>query len=628
MSPEGGFTRRRATLAVAILCAVTVALAIGWAIVLPIFLSPDEDNHYDYALTLFTAGRPMHPNENLVGKDTHPVVDYLMSATHARQQRLDYAVGADRGFGTPAYDRALDAGAPRVDPRAFAAGPISPAPYISRLYPIGYYALAASAIALGDRLTHGSIVGQFYFARYLSIVLLVPALVFSWPALLELRIGTRRATLLFACTALLPMTAWMAGYVQPDDLVCALVAPILYLALRLRRNPGDARILGALGLLLAALMATKQQYFLAVYLPIVALLAARIPFAGWALALRAFAFVTLPAFAAFAVTEPMLRAAPGGGGVCRYANPLGTAAHAGPAALAAFFAHGISTTVTGAFFVGSGLESFWIAYGAYRNDAIVLGTPAATTLALALFPAVSPLFVILFLARVVRVAPRLLAVARRRSWRSAARVATSNVLVNGYLCYFAILCGFEMSIGGHVPVQGRYWLPFASAVWVMTVVIAPRALPHRFGRAVSTSVLASILAFDVLATAFTFPSLHARFYAPVARHAPDSETYADVAASARDGDVLLRGRAIDLRDASPVERVVLRIDATLDVPAHDVARPDTVCDMETTLLQTGFETRLPARALRAGKHRVRVYVETPWSNRLVDTGAHTSFAIR
>jgi hypothetical protein len=41
--------------------AVAMALAAGWALFLPIFLSPDEDSHYDYALTLYSAGRCGRP---------------------------------------------------------------------------------------------------------------------------------------------------------------------------------------------------------------------------------------------------------------------------------------------------------------------------------------------------------------------------------------------------------------------------------------------------------------------------------------------------------------------------------------------------------------------------------------
>jgi Predicted membrane protein (DUF2142) len=620
-----GRSDRAVNIIAAAICTIAIALAAGWALVLPIFLSPDEDSHYDYALTLFTAGRPMRAAENEVGRDTHPTVAYLMRATHARQQRLDEAAQADPGYGTGAYFRALDAGAPRVDAAAMRTGPIAPVPYISRLYPIGYYALAALAIALGDRVTHGSVVGQFFFARFLSVALLVSTLLFTWLALRELALGTRRALLFLACTALLPMTAWMSGYVQPDDLVCALVAPIVYVALRLRKRPNDVVALGVLGLLLAALMATKQQYFLAVYVPILAMLAVRAPYRWSAQSLRSLAWITIPALVAFAFTQSLLHAAPGGGGICKLPSQLEAARRLGPAHVIHYYANGITTTFDGSFLPSTGLESFWLAYTAYRNSLIVLGAPDITRVVAALLAPVSLIVALLFCIRVFGVARRLLAVAHRRSWRSAARVATSNVLVNSYLCYFAILLGFEISTGGYIPIQGRYWLPFVSAVWIVAVAIAPRALPRRFARAMSAILLTLILGFDVAASAFTFPSLHERFYGPVRKVAAASELLADVTPRTRGDAIQFSGAAMDLRDAAPATRVVVRLDDRIDLPARRVARPDIECNMEETLLQSGFEASIPAAKLAAGPHTVAVFVTTPWSQGLVDSGAHASF---
>jgi hypothetical protein len=611
----------------ALLGFVAIALAAGWALVLPIFLSPDEDSHYDYALTLYTAGRPMRQAENVVGRDTDPVVAYLMRATHARQQRLDTAVGADPGYGSAAYFRALDAGAPHVDAPAMHDGPIVPVPYISRLYPIGYYALAALAIGLGDRLTHGSAVAEVLFARVLSVALLVPTLLFTWLALRELALGTRMALAILGCTALLPLTAWMAGYVQPDNLVCALVAPALYVALRLRRRPDDTVLLATLGLLLAALMATKQQYFLAVFIPIAAMLAARAPLRLSAATLRWSALLTVPPVLAFAATEPMLRDTPGGGGVCRLGSHLAAAETLGIEHVGRFLAHGIQNTIDGSFLGTSGLDSFWLAYTAYRNTELVLGNPTLTTVAIVAIAALTAVVAALFLARVVLIVPRLVAVGRTRGWRSVARIATSNVFVNAYLCYFIILSGFEMSIGGYIPVQGRYFLPFVSAVWLIAVVIAPRALPRRFGRAFGGVLLTLILSFDLVACAFTFPSLHDRFYVPSRAVPPQRELLADVSVAERAGLWDVRGAAVDLRDADPAQLVVVRLDDRIDLATRSVPRPDMLCNMEQTLLQTGFDATIPPSQLRAGRHEVAVFVKTPWSARLLDTGARTSFDV-
>jgi len=324
------------------------ALAIGglalivaclWALSVPIFLQPDEDSHYDYALTLRTAGRPLRPSEQAVGRDTHPVVAYLMTTTHARAVRLDDRVGADRGYRSAGYARSLDAGAPRVDAAAFRRGPIAPAPYIARLYPLGYYALAAAVVAMREALGRPSVVADFFAVRFLSVVLLAPTLAFLWYSLRELGVGPRLRVPLFACAALLPMTLWVSGSVQPDALAGTLVGAATYLALRLRRRPRTRAALAVLGVVLACLVATKRHYFVATFVPIVAMLAARLPRGAGRRAPLYAALLAGPSLVAFAATEAWMRAAPPETGLCRY-----DAARFEPHRdLARTFAHGLRT---------------------------------------------------------------------------------------------------------------------------------------------------------------------------------------------------------------------------------------------------------------------------------------------
>jgi hypothetical protein len=279
-------------------------MAFAWMLMLPMFLSPDEDTHYDYALTLYSAGRPVKASEDRVGRDTHPIVEYLMRATHARQQRLDRNVGADPGYGTLDYFRNLDKLAPQVSRTAFHDNPIDPAPYISKVYQIGYYALVAAVIASTANVSHDSAVADFFVARFLSVVLLVPTLIFTWLSLLRLSIGSKRALLVLACIALFTLSNWTAASIQPDNLAYFLVTASLYLALRLRDNPSNVALQALLGLLFAALIAVKQHYFAAVCLSTVAMLAPRLNFGRYALAgVRCFALLAIPSVFSFAATQ-------------------------------------------------------------------------------------------------------------------------------------------------------------------------------------------------------------------------------------------------------------------------------------------------------------------------------------
>jgi hypothetical protein len=109
---------------------------------------------------------------------------------------------------------------------------------------------------------------------------------------------------------------------------------------------------------------------------------------------------------------------------------------------------------------------------------------------------------------------------------------------------------------------------------------------------------------------------------------PRQEILADVSSEPGDGNIDLRGMAVDLRDASPVDHVVVRLDNKVDLAVRTVPRPDVLCDMEGTLLQTGFETTVPTSVVRPGPHEVAVFVKTSWTGGLIDTGARAHFDVR
>jgi len=217
---------------------------------------------------------------------------------------------------------------------------------------------------------------------------------------------------------------------------------------------------------------------------------------------------------------------------------------------------------------------------------------------------VSCLFAVLVAVRLASVLPRLLAVVRRRSIRSALRVATANVLVNGYLCLFALIFGYIARIGGYFGIQGRYWFPEVGAVFFCALVLAPRVFSPRLRTAVQTLAIGAVLGLEGATLLGTVPSLNRRF-APAVPARPSAEDVHLDATVVREGaELVVRGVAIDLRDAAPVRAVALRIDDARTVAARAVERPDVACKMESTLLRSGYEARLPIRDLAPGLHRV------------------------
>ncbi len=616
---------QRSTFLAGTVIALGTALAAVWMLLLPIFLSPDEDTHYDYALTLSTSGRPVRASENRVGRDTHPVVEYLMRATHARQQRLDRNVPADPGYGTLDYFRKLDKLAPRVSRAAFHDHRIDPAPYISKLYPIGYYALTAAVISSISSVSHGSAVAGFFAARFLSVVLLVPTLIFTWLSLLKLSIGPKRALQILACIALLPLSNWTAASIQPDNLAYLLVSAGLYVALRLRDDPSNVASQALLGLLLGGLMAVKQHYFAAVFLATAAMLVPRLHFRRQALAgARCAALLAIPPIAAFLATRSYLT--PPASGVCvTSASPL--AGLHGPFAAVQFYTDGLFTAFANTFLNGTGLQSFWLYFTAYRDAPITVVNPFVTASLLTIISAFSLVVMTFFLVRLMQNGYRLAAVAKRRSLRSALRVATSNVLINGYLVFFVIIYGFEMAVGGYIPLQGRYWLPFVAGLWLITTESAPRALPGRLGRTCGKFLSTALLLCVMVASACALPSLYSRFYANSSPLAAKDETLADVQVS-RLGDIVrFSGYAVDRRNAARVTQSVLRLDDHRIVQTRTVESARLACDTEATLSDAGFEAQVKQTSLAPGRHRVALLVKVPWSSHLLDTGVYARFAV-
>ena len=175
--------------------------------------------------------------------------------------------------------------------------------------------MVAAAIAVAADVSHGSAVAEFFAARFLSVVLLVPALIFTWLSLVKLSVGRKRALLVLACIALLPLSNWTAASVQPDNLAYLFVTASLYVALRLREQPSSVALQAVLGLLFAGLIAVKQHYFVAVCVVTVAMLASRLDVRRNSLAAaRCAALLALPPIVSFLATRSFL--SPAASGVC------------------------------------------------------------------------------------------------------------------------------------------------------------------------------------------------------------------------------------------------------------------------------------------------------------------------
>jgi hypothetical protein len=635
VKPGGAFRHGRPwDLGAATLILLALGIALVWLVKMPILQCADEDNHYDYALTLAAAGRPITGAEGDTQPDTHPSLRYLMVRTKTFPIRFDENERVPAGYGTSSYFRDIDRHAPTVDAQAFRAGPISPVPYIAKLYPILYYGLVAGVVRVTQFVLPGSIVAPFFAARLLSVALMTIALTFSW-LLLKLLCSSRvQALTLLGCTALFPLTTQIGACIQPDNLSFALVAAALYFATRLTRSPSDLRYGAALVGIFTLLVATKRQYFLAVYLATAFALAvtlARKPCARRRSGIQLAALTLFPAVA-YLTTAMLMKVPATAHQFCSgtLADIPKRLANLGATTAASYLAAGVSQAAE-AFAGGSALWMFWLSFGSFVNK-MVLGAPLVTDVVFRFLAAGTLLLSLLAVWRLITVAPRLLAVARRRSVGSALRVASGNIAVNAYFAFALILCAYEVWVGGVVAIQGRYWLPFLPVIWYIVFAVAPRALPRNFARASSAVTAGGLFAYLILANLSIPLSLDRRYYAaPEQRLAADEtflegfngvggavHTFGPVRRGTR---ITLHGLAFDARTPGPATAVVFRIDSKLRVPAVAEPSHSFACEnTDTALTRIGFTVSLPTDDLVSGSHQIRVLLTTPWSQVPFDSG--------
>ncbi len=631
-------SRRAANRIAFVAIVLAVAAAGAWALYFPVFQAPDEDNHYDYALMLRTALRAPGPAEGPPQNDAHPYVRYLLDATGGVGLRFDPLSREPAGYGTAEFWRGLDRHAPHLDPAWRGAGPMSPVPYLARAYPIGYYAAAAGAIALGDTIVPHSITAEFFAARLFSVVCLGLTLALWWRVLRCMEIGPRAALAVLVLSAFTPIVLQTFSSVQPDCLVAVLVAAIALVALTQRRDGMSARGLATLGVLFALLCITKRHYAVAAALPA----AAGVLSAAWVRGARvrrlavAGALLFVPSLIGWLLTSPLLRTAASGLYLCP-AEPARPLLEAIGSALRALPNH-TALFVVSALLGGESMQRFWLAFGWYMEP-VTLGAPWVTSAALVAAGGFSVAIAVLTGWRIARNAIRIGAIART-SPALAASLAAANVPLNMLLLYIAVLIAALSFTDGSITLQGRYWLPFVPVIWYAAVCLAPGALSPRPATFLRATVLAGSAVLIAAALWFTPQSVAARFFEAPARTDPQREIYAafdvdgkrranaDFGAVAPGGTLDVAGFAVDLRSAGPVAAAELQIDDGPAVTASPAARPQFACDyVSLSLLNAGFTGRVKAAGLAPGAHRLAVLVRPAWSTAFLDTRARGTFVV-
>lgn len=603
----------------------------------PIFQAPDEHSHFDFAVTVYGAGPAGlrgHPIDDYYWM-AHPYSRYLLRATGFLDLITHPDVHVQDGYGTSSYYAALDRGAPRVpDPL-----PLTYDPYLASAYPIGYYALVAAWLRALTPAGLG-VVGLFFAARLLSVLMLAVTLPLTY--LVAREVGVRRwvALAMTAVIGFLPLTSFVASYVQPDNLSWLLVTVAVFLALRGRRFGFSRSWLLAEGAALGGLLATKQVYYVCLLPAIAAMIASERWYQG-----RRWRGPRWPAAAAALLGPSLLLAGlaslavwpaiPYPGAVHKTQNvahistaALATAVEQGPGA--AFFY--VVTSVQDAFsnfYFGTTMLTFWNTFG-WLDVAVTIRSARVGAVVHDAIVGVTVVIFVLMLLRLETSAQRLFRVARRGRPRTALRLACANPFLNAYLAFIVVMFSLYVVTGGSFGPQGRNWIPFLFPIFSVGVLHAPRVLAGtRVRKAAGGAVLLGLALYSA-AAAYSAPGdIRARYYGPppnvsslelagVAKPAPglayaieriDGSQWPRVPAESY---VTVEGWAFDREAGAPPGGLVASLDNGVRFPGVvGLPHPALTDGARAIPSGAGFRVALAATGLAPGPHTITLAFEAP-----------------
>jgi hypothetical protein len=479
--------------------AASAAQAVWWVFLVPIYQSPDEPAHLDYALALH-AHRGLllarHAKFTQLPTDAHSYTPYLRERAAQGQVTFNYGAKMPPDYGTSAYFEALD----REAPPPAELRPGRPC-QLASLYPFGYYAVLACWMEM-LRTFDGGIVTMFFGARLFSVVLLSISLCLIYATVRLLGHKPAFALLVTALIGTFPLTSFVASYVQPDNLSFTLVSAAFYLSLRAKTNGLTIGGLLLLGAAMGGLLVTKVHFWLCVTPAVFAMIAAETavrPAANrrW---LRTAAVLVLPSILL--------------GGVWVW-TVWGTENYFAPRDQSLDRLTRLVRLTRQAlddFFAGTTHVSFWGAFGWLDTPLKFHDQRMTETIAL-LVQAATYGMLGLTLLRLEQVVSRLVRVAWSGRAKTAVRIAASNPAMNSYFLFAVFMLGLYVWTSNRFGAQGRNWFPYMLPIVLTGLTYAPKALTLRRSRQVLTGLAAAgLLAYGIVGNHYARASIRERFY--------------------------------------------------------------------------------------------------------------------
>jgi hypothetical protein len=489
-------------------------LSLHWVYLVPIFQSPDETLHWDYAICLKQHGRLFRASapsqlradarlQNYYGSHfryfgyfLHPYTRYLADRCEHASITFNSAAKVPPGYGTPDFFRALDRDKPPCEHLNFEV-----APALAQLYPFGYYALLAGWLELWQQFTD-DIGGLFFGARILSVVLLMINLALGYAALRELRLPAWLGLALTASVGFFPLTSFMSSYIQADNLAATLVTACCYCTFRCRRRPASLSSHSLLGIALGALLVTKHHFFVCMLVPCIGTLVAErihrrqteMTWMCWA-TLLAGPTVLLAALDLWSSWEA---------GV----NPIATASEQHP--IWDPFVQAVKAVWD--FYFRQSHRSFWGEFG-WLDARLRIGNRFTHAVIAGAIHVASALILGLTIARLSQVSRRLIILLRSGRQTTAIRMMLWNPAINSYFFFTAVMIALYAVTRNGFGAQGRNWFPFLMPTFLTAIVYAPRAIRSRRAQAALLFLtLGGLLTYDAIGGWYAIETIRERYY--------------------------------------------------------------------------------------------------------------------
>jgi hypothetical protein len=499
MTKESKLVIGATRLSLAAIVAVAMGLALRWVFLVPIFQSPDEFDHFDYAMCLNEHGALLRALPNIpVNLKCHPYTLHLINSTDALDIiRLRRDAHMPQDYGSRAYFAEINRTAPS---RAACRADLTPG--IVALYPFGYYGMLAVWLEGVRRLAGDQPVSLFFGARCLSVLLLGISLLLTYGILRQLHARRLSALVVTGCIGCFPMVSFVASYVQPDNLGLTLVSACCYLALRLRHQPAHAGLQAIMGLVLGLLLITKLHLYLCVFLCTLAMLGSLwlTSQPRWSSVLRGLLLLTLPSvplglvhlWVTADVRNHHLVAAPYTG-------------------FSSYYLGGFVKAL-GDFFRGTTHQSFWGVFN-WLCTPLVIGRPETNRVIQFIVQAASWILLGLTLVRLEQAGTRLILLAWRGRIRRSMQLALGNVPVNSYFLFTVVMFALYIRTDNRFGAQGRNWLPFMLPIFWVSLEYAPRALRAETLRwALRFGVLLGLLFYATVGSAYALRAVRKHYY--------------------------------------------------------------------------------------------------------------------